>query len=549
MSLITVSKSFQQSLVSGCVVVTLLCGFASVLNAQDASLPYDELYKIVEVDNNDKDRRQKLSDNREAKNAIRDAERAVGALLLSGGKIATPETAQFFDGYVWPSMTKPEKLTDAGLLRYDFKRDFISKKYPIASRRSFIETVAIPGLQNLIDNKNLAPAARVNAVVLMGQLDEAPLNRSANAPPRPSLNAFQALGKIWQGDYPSFLKVVAFSGLNRHVEIDQVLASPRIPSDQKSQLMATVLAQMEQIINEDPQLEVDIDRWQVGKSIEMLSKSGLTSDAAKFADRFNAMLAEDSLVPKWTKLEAIRGLNRLPLNAVAADKVDAMIDTATAYLGDALAGEADAIQSSVDELIYDNILWRNEDLEITGTDYTDANKMSDDMGMGMGMDELSMDMGTTQGMRPGDKPAAMVELPNFELNLSRRRMKLIGYTVQQFLRKDAIQNRASAVNKKKLEKLDRTLSTFLNEDSNVGLVDRSKMSAMQGSTTQGSASRDAVPKSIAMQLKETCLRASTEVNRLFGDGEAPAAAAVGGVPAAAAPAAPEKPAASSDQPF
>ena len=539
MSLIIASKSFLQSLVLGCVGIVLLCGFASVATAQEAGLPYDEAFKIVEIPENAKNKKQLSNNNRNAKNKIRDAERAVGSLLLSGGTIATPETQLFFDGYVWPSMTSPEKLTDAGTLRYDFKRDFLSRKYPVASRRSFIETVALPGLQNLIDNKNLAPAARVNAVVLMGQLDEAPLNRSANAPPLPSLNAFLALGKIWQGDYPSFLKAVAFSGLNRHIEIDQVQQTPRIPADQKSNLMAAVLSQMNEIINADPTLQVDLDRWQVGKSIEMLSKSGLTSEAAKFADTFIAILAKDSQAPKWTKLEAIRGLNRLTLSSVAADKVDPMIDTATAYLGESLAGEANAIQSSIDELIYDNILWRDEDLAVTGTDYADANIESDELMMD--------DLGSSQrGIRPGQEVAAVVDLPNFELNLSRRRMKLIGYTAQQFLRNDAIRTRASAVNQKKLQKLDTTLSKFLNEDSNVGLTDRSKMAT--------SPMRDVVPQSIALQLKDTCLRTSVEVNRLFGNTEAApataAAAADGGAPAAdfTAPAA-EKPAATSDQPF
>lgn len=549
MSSVITLKSFGRLLVC-CVAITVLCGSFSVAVGQQDGLPFAQAYELVEVDGSSSDRRQQQETNRNVKGAIRDGQKAVQAILLSGGTFNSA-TREYFDGYVFPSMTKSEALKDTGKLRYDFDRDYLGTKYVGASRSNFIESIVLPGLQKIIDDTALSPAARVNAVVLMSRLDDSPLVRSTKSPPQPSIKAFQTLATLWRGDYPEFIKAAAFAGLGRHVNIDLVAPSSRIPGEQKNQLMKLVVLQMESILKNDPDLSDDLNRWKFGKSIELLSVSRLSGETENYVDRLTALLANENPVPKWTKFEAVRGLSRLPLDTVPSEKINSLIEAAGDFVSFSLADEAKILGSSIDELIYDNILWQNVDLEVTGTDYGDSTAAGSNNRGGPGFNDDQLGSGTkgsaakgsaTKGAAEESKP--IVELPNYELNLSRRRIKLITYTVRQLLASDAVRNRSTDVHKEKLKKLDSLLGKFISEGSNTGVVDLSKGAA--GSGTQGSGSGTRGQSSVALQLKDCCMQMSGIVGGVVGEmrGEQPRAVAPAGefaVPTADADAVPHQP--------
>ncbi|QEG20622.1 hypothetical protein [Mariniblastus fucicola] len=532
-------KSFAR-LFPVCLMWLAAASVAPVADAAQAKdykeLPLAKKYQMVEVDEDAENRRELTTINRNARAARRDDQKAVQAILLSGGNVNVPETQAFFDGYVFPSMTMEENLRDAGRLRYDFDRAYLGTKYVTGSRTTLIESILLPGLQKLVDNEELTPAARVNAVVLISRLDDSPLVRSSKTPPRPSLKGLDSLITMWQGDYPEYLKAAAFAGIIRHMEVDDAIATPRIPNDRKTQLMSAVTTAMDAILAADPELKIDLNRWKVSKSVELMSKSRMPAEAAAYFDRMSAMLAKDSKIPKWVKLEAIRGMRRLPLTGIAPEKINSVIESSLMYASSSLSEEAAGLKKRVDELIYDNILWDNVDLKVTGTNYVDAPKaptggpgmggpgmggpgMGGMGGPGMGMGGPGMGMGGMGGPGmgmgdeggrggPGGFPGVgeavvepIVELPNYELNLSRRRAKLVAFNVQKLLSTKAVVDAATDRHKAALEGLDQRFDEFMEEDSNIGFVDLAKVDEDEEPKTE----------SYAMQLKTAFEGMSSEL--------------------------------------
>jgi hypothetical protein len=513
---------------------------------------YAELEVAAEyfVDPDAGDSKAEKQKNKDAKNAIKDGEKAVQAILTSGGNVAAPEVKAYFDGYVFPSMTQAANLANAGKMRSDFDRDFLGTKFTRSNRVPLINNIILPGLQKIVDDDKLSPAARVNAVVLMSRLDDTPLVRISKTPPKPSLTAFDALLAIWQGNnYPEFLKASALSGILRHVEVDSAISSARIPADRNTGLMRSVTGMLDNIIADDPKLEIDLNRWKVSKAIRLMSTIRLPAETQSYYDRMVVMLDKDSTIPKWVKLEAVRGITRLVSNGFNPTNLPTLLESSATFVSQALKEEATAIEESVDELVYDNILWDNADLEATGTNYTDNPQTGmggDGMGMGMGMGGPGMGMGMggpgMGGGAPGRGAGAgfggvsaeeeikpIVELPNFKLNLARRRMKLVAASVQELIAQKAIVDGAAEPHKDERKKLDKRIDDFM-IDSNVGIIDLARVD------------EDEVQKeSYTMQLKKVCEMMSADaadfVSRMRGeqpaDRTAPAAeadAAVGAPP-------------------
>lgn len=511
------SMRFLSLALFGALALTMT---GSIAVAQDeGGLPYGAKYEYVEVDEGGSRQRAQKQANKLARAARRDGEKAVQAILSAGGDVNVPATQEYFDGYVFPSMTKPKNLTNAGKLRYDFDRAYMGTKFLGGSRVAFIENIALPGLKKLVDNDELIPAARVNATVMISRLDDAPLVRTSKTPPRPSLRAFDTLITIWRGDYPDFVKATALAGIVRHMEVDNAINTPRIPNDRKNQLMTAVISSVDAILADDPELKADLNRWTVTKSIDLMGNARLTNEAANYFDRLTAMLAEDSKIPQWVRLEAVRNLSRIPLDAVASEKINGMIELATLFASQSIQAEAKDLEKRVEDLIYDNILWGNVDLKVTGTDYTDnPTAPAGGGGMGGGMGGMGGGMGGPGGMGgdgpggmggmggdgPGgmggftfgeDPPEPIVELPNFELNMSRRRMKLVAFTVRQLLDMKPIKDRSTEAYQAELAPLGKRLSKFIDKDSNIGIVDLSK---------KKDDDKDPQRTSYSMQLKEAC---------------------------------------------
>ncbi len=130
------------------------------------------------------------------------------------------------------------------------------------------------------------------------------------------------------------------------------------------------------------------------------------------------------------------------------------------------------------------------------------------MGMGAGMGAGAGGLGASNEMPAGE----ILELPVYQLNVFRRRIKTIALTTSQILGgADGTGGMAKLVDdagKDLIKKVNGELASLL-QDSNVGIVDLDARKTDEED-------EDAEPKSVANQLAELCDESSKKIDKLLG---------------------------------
>ena len=221
--------------------------------------------------------------------------------------------------------------------------------------------LAMRETQKIYEDKDLHPAARLNAVYIVGLLDDVPAVRIDNQIPRPSKKAYAQLGSIFVSNdadkHPDFHKVAALAGIQRHVEIDN-LAGGQIDATQKNSLL-TILGNMLNKPEND-----DLSYWLKRRSMQMI---GLIGDSNSIDTVLAVLNSPDTGM--WLKLDAVNAISQLDMTGAGADKSLAASVAITEFIGKALETESKSIEAAVAKLVFDSMLFQNVDLEATGTNY------------------------------------------------------------------------------------------------------------------------------------------------------------------------------------
>lgn len=124
----------------------------------------------------------------------------------------------YYTDYIFKRMTLPEARGELS----EIVNDVILKDLARAQRANATAAPAI--LQwsikeaNDVASGNYHPAARINAAILLANLDEKPADNSSGTPPTPSTATFAPLKKLWDDqNNPDGVRAAALQGLRRHV--------------------------------------------------------------------------------------------------------------------------------------------------------------------------------------------------------------------------------------------------------------------------------------------------------------------------------------------
>lgn len=141
---------------------------------------------------------------------------------------------EFFTSYYFPLMTiaDPEKIGDVGKLRADFFKNYIGKANPEVQAeltRLAYETI----VKKIIAAQNppCHPAARYNAVLILGQLDE---DYAAQKPYPPATKALTLIvdSATSNNRFPPAVVLGALIGLERHAQLRAALPPEAITAMQ-----------------------------------------------------------------------------------------------------------------------------------------------------------------------------------------------------------------------------------------------------------------------------------------------------------------------------
>lgn len=523
-----------KAIVAGTAVLALAVGSQSAL-AQFESIPMNPRYvtQLPPFDADEEQMEATKKANRTNEKNLRDDLSKIRSLLNNGGSPAdNPLVEQYLKGYVFPSMTIIDNrvLSQLGNMRAKFLKDFFDPRISAGARGALID-LTIQQAREAYRNNSLHPAARLNMVYLIGMLDQTPGVRLPPQFPVPSRSAYDSLSDILKSaDLPAFLKVAALAGIQRHVEIDNITKNGQLTDADKTFLTGKSNEYL------DAPAQDDLSYWLKRRGMQLLGELG---NATTLEKAVSVIQSKDAGF--WVKFDAMEAIGKLNLAGTDAAQSLAATKAVAEFASSALLQESEAINGAIKQLVYDQILYQDLDLIASPTDYssgaavssssggggTDGGRSGGNSGKFTGGSGMGMGMGAGMGAGAGglgasnETPAGeILELPVYQLNVFRRRIKTIALTTSQILGgADGTGGLAKLVDesgKDLIKKVNGELSSLL-EESNVGIVD------LDARKTEDE-DEEVEPKSVANQLAEMCDESSKKIDKALGKKE-PAAAA------------------------
>ena len=371
-------------------------------------------------------------------------------VLTTGGDVkSNPEARQFLEKVVFPAMTQTDDatLSSLGTKRQKFLKDFLGGNIIQPARGRMID-FTIDNLQQYCINSSLHPSARLNAVILISQLTDQPLIRGTQAP-RASRRAFTVLQKIFNDEnekqFPEYLKIAAFSGMKNQVEMNSKAGKP-IDANGKAPLVDAVMKILP--------VEVDRDSDAAGywKKRLAVQFAGVLNDAQTLPAL--STILKDDVSSFELKLDAVKAVAKMTVGSKASSTVAAVCE----FAAKAVDGEANNIAAAREKMILDNI-------HFAGKDLMQSNQRLDFE------PSLENGSGRRQDLGSDNRPQTpIIELPNYQLNISRNRLRAVTIFCSQAIRavdgRGGLDPKATTLAKN----TDRELGSLL-QKSKVGLVD------------------------------------------------------------------------------
>ena len=374
----------------------------------------------------------------------------VKEVLATGGDVKSdPEARQFLEKVVFPAMTQTDAATlpSLGAKRQKFLNDFLGKTVTQPARGRMID-FTIENLQQYCIDSSLHPSARLNAVILMSQLTDRPLIPRSQAP-LASGKAFVVLQKIFNGEnekqFPEYLKIAAFSGMKNQLEMNSK-AGKALNANVKAPLVDAVMKILP--VEVDPESDA-AGYWKKRQAVQF---AGVLNDAQTLPAL--STILKDDVSSFELKLDAVKAVAKM----TAGSKANSTVAAVCEFAAKAVGGEANNIAAAREKMILDNIQLANNDL-MQSNEPVDFQPLEED------------GSGRKQDLGSDNRPQApIIELPNYQLNISRNRLRAVAIFSSQAIRAVGRQGGLDTKAITLAKNTDQELGSLL-KNSNVGLVD------------------------------------------------------------------------------
>lgn len=407
------------------------------------TLPINENFDLdtppAGLDLNDRDDKRAWSKLRSERNNNRKNVMNVVKAVLSGDASYAQQKAIFdrwFAEVVFPAMTS---TTQEGLEELPkARRDFFNLYMRNAKSPQMVDTlsrvVAFPTLRKIAEG-NYHPAARVNAIVLMGRLNSREGVRKVT-PPQPLSEAFiYMLDNVLLDDTkPMYLRAATLPWIQRHVDIDAQLPQGRIPPAYRQKVIDKMIA----IANEPPvPNDGGMQSFMQRQAIRVL---GALREPGSSQEVANLLLTKinDDTSSIGTKCDAMVAYANLKHQAVSDEDMNNILARIGEVALNAARSEVDFLDEESNHL---KTLLARESVTVSETiDTTLGGPAEDDYGSDYGDDEggeeedyddagYGDEYGDDGSYDTGDPNA----LPKYKLDTARRRLKTVLYYMRNAL--------------------------------------------------------------------------------------------------------------------
>ena len=384
-----------------------------------------------------------------AKRRLNDGTKKVKEVLATGGDVkSNPEARQFLEKVVFPAMTQTDlTLSNLGAKRKQFLKDFLGKAVSQPARGSMID-FTIETLRAYSTNAALHPSARLNAVILISQLTDVPLNRGQA--PRASRQAFDALQQIFNGEnekeFPEYLKIAAFSGMKNQLEMNSK-SGQSIDANVKGPLVEAVMKFLPEAA--DPEKDA-LGYWRKRLAVQFAA-------VLKAPQTMTPLLAilKDDAASFQLKLEVVKTISETGSMANNPKTNGTVVAAVCGFAAKAVGDEATTITATREKMIRDGVLYGDFDLnQKTPIDF-----------------EPTLEDGSVRrGGDGSDTRAAIIELPNYQLNIFRDRLRAVAIFCPQAITAASQQGGLDTKAQTLANGTNQALNALLKQ-ANVGLVD------------------------------------------------------------------------------
>ena len=295
---------------------------AAAEDADPNARKYDELTIPASYDERGKTGKE-LQDTRKK---LIDLQRQVGGIISGASPLA--DNQRLFDGFIqrilFPQFTLLENIENPdnynGLYqkRYVFFRDYMRKA--TGETRTYLLRITLAKMKE-IANGNYHPAARVNAMLIISELNLEEVGQgSTPTPPKPYLEAFPVMVDVLaDAQQTDAVKVAAMLGIVRHLQWDsrqrmpQNEAGKKLEAADRDRANNLALAMLNQ--KQPPAgRTVDGHAWMQRRAIDILTALGTIGTNVNATQAIDAMVADESalLSLRCSAAEALGQLNLPP---------------------------------------------------------------------------------------------------------------------------------------------------------------------------------------------------------------------------------------------
>jgi len=293
------------------------------------------------------------------------------------------------------------------------------------------------------------PSSRVNAVVLLGQLTD------RAQPPVASSKSTAILQGIINGQdkkkFPDFLKIAALSGMKNQLEMNS-RSGQTVDRGAKTQLVDIV---MELLATEVDRKKDAGGYWKKRQAVQL---SRLLRDAKTLP--LLLKILNDEVSTLELKLDAVKAISQSEIAGSDPESNSTVLLSICKFAKMAVGQEAFYIQDSLRQMEYKGLLFTDLDLRQLGTDFEPL--PAEDTGF----------QGRDFDGRDSDADP-LFELPNYQLNVHRNRIRSIALFCQQAIgttNREGLRRNLDSKAEALANRMSGLLAALL-ERSGVGLID------------------------------------------------------------------------------
>lgn len=474
---------------NGICAVVLACGlmFGAAAAQNYETLPIAERYQMPTLTG-----RETPQERAQLNPRIAQAKAGIGEDLgaiqdnLKTNSARSENFDRYFQEYVFAEMTQTgdEYLSTLGNKRSDFLRKYLSPDYNGENRRYLIEQVMLPTMKRVAEG-NFHPAARLNAVLMVGIANSTEASSTSGEAPQPNPACVTyLLSLLKQDQLPLYLRVGAFTGLHRVAQIEGL--RPRLEENSRKEIATAAVAVAEGKAAGQDQWDPDANYWLRRRAVQIL---GFLRDPGENLAVVNVLygIMADEKNQFLLRLDAIDSLSRLNVTEAASARVKDVAEGVTKFAGEAMQKQADKIRLDIEDYMAVNLLNKGPFLLRTGAAPSSSGgsggRDTPSSNAGGGLDGGNDEPAGGSSQAGKDPNAPVFDMPNYYLNAERRACKNYVFVCQNLFSKNGKWYSFAADSERGLiDNANRLLDDVMDK-SDVGLVDLGKSDSGKKSGT------------------------------------------------------------------